>query len=104
MPDRAKLPNRRLNMSTKFEWQGLPLILTAGYARDGQIKELFLVCAGKARSSHLQMVSEDLAMLFSRVLQSGTEISELKRAFGTNSSLAGACAVALLELEGVIRQ
>lgn len=99
MPDRAKLPYRRANISTKFEWQNLGFHLTAGLTIDGRVAEIFLSCSGKARDSHLQMIAEDLAMCISRLLQSGVELADLKRSFGTDSSLAGACADALMTIE-----
>lgn len=100
MSDRAKLPYRRANISTKFEWQNLGFHLTAGLTIDGRVAEIFLSCSGKARDSHLQIIAEDLAMCMSHLLQSGVRLADLRRSFGTGSSLAGSCAAALIEMEG----
>jgi hypothetical protein len=77
-PVRNRLPNRRSNISTSFDRDGVRFEMTAGYYPDGRIGEVFLN-ADRANSL-LDFLISDAAILASLALQYGAPLDEIRHA------------------------
>ncbi len=75
---RARLPNRRLAISTSFHRDGARFEMTAGYYPDGRPGEIFLN-ADRANSL-LDFLMSDAAILASLALQYGCPLDDIRHA------------------------
>jgi hypothetical protein len=86
--NRRRLPNRRLNRTIKFEYEGHQYLATAGFYPDGiTLGELFLHAPGKM-GTPLQSNADTAAILVSLLLQHGVDPEVIRH------SIAGPVAVA----------
>ena len=93
MSERQLLPNPRLNETQEFDRDGIHIIMTVGFYRDGRIGEVFLN-ADRA-DSMLDVLMSDAAIIASLALQNGVPIEQITHAlkrdkFGIASSPIGA--------------
>jgi hypothetical protein len=69
MPVRRQLPNRRLQVTDKFEWHGKQYLLSVGFDPEGRVGEVFL--AGTKAGTDLNGLMTDACVLLSLLLQYG---------------------------------
>jgi hypothetical protein len=90
---RERLPNRRPSVTAATEWLNMPLNISVGFSADGSPLEIF-ARAGRP-DSDLDCVVDDVALILSRALQHGDQLSSIARSVGRlpggePSSVAGA--------------
>lgn len=108
---RERLPNRRLTLHSAVVWKGAPWLISAGFDREGVVREVFVdpesAASGAAKvGSDLRSVLEDGCILISRSLQRGERVADLAKALsregaegGANASPLGLIAARLVEIE-----
>ena len=100
MPDRKRLPQRRLSVTREVRFWSQMWELTVGFYEDGSPGEVF-ISGGKA-GTDLEAMARDGAVLLSFCLQYGVPINVLAPALtrnrdGSPSALTGAIADRLVE-------
>jgi hypothetical protein len=88
MANRERLPNRRVNTSFSFEYEGHEYRATAGHFPDGRLAEIFLHAPGKL-GTPLQSNADNAAILASLLLQHGVAPDVIRH------SVTGPIAIAL---------
>jgi hypothetical protein len=78
VPQRDRLPNRRLNETVAFQHGGADFTMTLGLYPDARIGEIF-VNAGLANSP-LDALASDAAIAISFALQHGADIGSMRAA------------------------
>ena len=77
---RERLPNRRRSVTDTVEVGGQPLHVSAGFARDGRLLEVFV--SGVRPGSDRDLLAADVAVLLSRLLQHHDQLDLLARGVG----------------------
>jgi hypothetical protein len=103
---RERLPNRRRAVTETIRWPALagrPVDISAGFTLDGRLLEVFIKIAGQS-GTELGFLSEDGAVLISRLLQFGDRLEDIAAGLGRTSSgertsLLGAAVDRLLDLK-----
>jgi hypothetical protein len=101
---RERLPARRAALTKNAVWAGATITVTVGFALDGRVLEVFARDTKRADSQRA-LLTDDVAVLVSRLLQHGDRLADIARGLGRlppdgrPSSLAGAIVDAALELE-----
>lgn len=93
MPDRTRLPDRRLNETQEFDRDGIHITMTIGFTKAGEIGEIFL--NADRSNSMLDVLMSDAAIIASIALQHGVPLRQITHAikrdkFGIASSPIGA--------------
>lgn len=84
-PQRSRLPNRRMSMRERVEFEFSAKVVrsfevTFGFDGEGAIREIF--CAGAHTQSDLQGIIHDACIAASIALQHGARIADLAQSFG----------------------
>ncbi len=103
MPDRTRLPNRRLCATHTLNWNDCDLWMGVGYDTSGRAREVFL--NGHKVGSEIEAMIQDACVLVSLHLQRGLSAAALARHLGREGTYRGATAASLIGLvaEGVRR-
>jgi hypothetical protein len=91
---RERLPNRRAAATVTMLWNDRPCNVSVGYADDGRVFEVFARDARRVYSEH-DCTLDDAAVLISRALQHGDNLSTMAAGIGrlpdgSPSSIVGA--------------
>ena len=84
MPNRKRLPNRRLSENFSFECCGLQYTATIGMAPDGSVSEIFL--NNHKRGNQSDTNARDAAVVCSIALQYGVPLDTIREALMRDSS------------------
>lgn len=77
---RARLPDRRPNMTRDIDWQGRKLTVTVGFDMDALPKEVF--ASGAKEGSDMAATIADACVVISLALQHGATPEGLSRSLG----------------------
>lgn len=81
MTARARLPDRRPNLTRSIAWQGREIVVTAGFdPASGVLREVF--AAGAKEGSDMAMVLADACVVISLALQFGARPGDLAHSLG----------------------
>jgi hypothetical protein len=78
---RERLPNRRPSITVDLDWNGHAFAITAGYALNGRVHEVF--ASGLRGGSDMQRLVEDACVMISIALQFGARPGDLRRSLGS---------------------
>jgi hypothetical protein len=78
---RERLPDRRPSITVNLDWNGHAFAITAGYAADGRVREVF--ASGLRGGSDMQRLVEDACVVISVGLQFGARPGDLRRSLGS---------------------
>ena len=67
--ERVPLPDRRMSMVRKFQWQQKSWLIDVGFDHDGHVREVFM--AGSKSGSEVNGLITDACILLSLLLQMG---------------------------------
>lgn len=79
-PTRDRLPDRRMQISDKVEWQGQEWMLSVGFDRAGRVREAFV--KGYKTGSAMDAIMDDACVLLSLLLQAGYSAAALESHLG----------------------
>jgi hypothetical protein len=79
-PARARLPNRRLNITDVAVWRGRTWMLCIGFDRAGRAREVFI--DGNKTGSEFEGLLDDACVLLSILLQTGVPSGDVGRHLG----------------------
>jgi hypothetical protein len=107
---RERLPNRRGCLTDQVRWplqDGRRIHVSIGLARDGRILETFLRGGGQVGSER-DFLLDDIAVVVSRLLEHGDDLSSIAKglgrvAEGAPASVIGAVVDRLCEIECDVR-
>ena len=82
---RTRLPDRRLTITERVEFGTRVFLVSIGYARDGQVREIFV--DGVKSGSDEEALLDAACILLSRLLQRGDRIGDIAASVGQASAI-----------------
>ncbi len=99
---RARLPDRRPAVTVEISWHGHAFTVSAGYAADGRVREVF--ASGGHTGSDLQRLIDDACVIISLALQYGARPQDLAPSLGSMPDPAAGMAEIPASVIGAIVQ
>ena len=87
---RDRLPDRRMQITERVEWNGWTLLFSIGFATDGSAREIF--ADGSKSGHHIEDLLDDACVLVSLCLQNGYRAADLADHVGRDGPDSGQAA------------
>jgi hypothetical protein len=97
---RERLAHRRPSVTLGLDWNGHVFAVTAGFAPDGCVREVF--ASGTRTGSDMQRMIDDACVIISLALQFGALPGDLRRSLGSIPDPAAGMADAPASVIGAI--